>query len=52
MVGALQRDHRDPGPAGGPHELLHVDAADGAVDDSLGGVELQRLIREDIIESQ
>ncbi|HCW42061.1 MAG TPA: GNAT family N-acetyltransferase, partial [Cutibacterium acnes] len=25
---------------------------DGAVDDSLGGVELQRLIREDIIESQ
>ena len=31
---------------------FHVDAADGAVDDSLGGVELQRLIREDIIESQ
>ena len=31
---------------------FHVDAADGAVDDSLGGVELQRLIREYIIESQ
>ena len=31
---------------------FHVDDTDGAVDDSLGGVELQRLIREDAIEAE
>lgn len=31
---------------------FHVDATDGAVDDSLGGVELQRLIRGDVIEAE
>lgn len=31
---------------------FHVDDTDGAVDDSLGGVELQRLIREDAIEAK
>ncbi|QQY14590.1 GNAT family N-acetyltransferase [Cutibacterium avidum] len=31
---------------------FHVDDTDGAVDDSLGGVELQRLIRGDVIEAE